>query len=110
MVRWLNIAARGWIAVPGWRSTVSDGTPLEASRSDADRPTRLPPTTRTGTSSRMALELLERAPCENAREVRAVLAARAHVDLRIGALRRESGRVCGRRPARKRLLHGRRPQ
>ncbi len=49
--RWLNIAARGWIAVPGCRSTVSDGTPFEARRSEVDSPTRLPPTIRTGTSS-----------------------------------------------------------
>jgi hypothetical protein len=37
--------------VPGCRSTVNDGTPLEASSSDVDSPTRLPPTIRTGTSS-----------------------------------------------------------
>jgi hypothetical protein len=49
MVRWWNDAARGWIAVPEWLSTSRCGTPYLASSTEVVRPTRLPPTTRTGT-------------------------------------------------------------
>src|SRR5206468_1145613 len=48
--RWWKEAARGWIAVPRCRSTSKCGTPCEASRAEAVRPTRLPPVIRTGTS------------------------------------------------------------
>src|SRR5262249_39671485 len=43
--------ARAWIAVPAWRSTASTGTPSRASSIALVRPTRLPPTIRTGISS-----------------------------------------------------------
>src|SRR5688572_4920967 len=43
--------ARGWIAVPAWRSTTSDGTPSQPSSIAVDSPTKLPPMIRTGVSS-----------------------------------------------------------
>src|SRR5258706_54996 len=43
--------ALGWTAVPGCRSTSSDGTPSCESRMDALRPTGPPPTMRTGVST-----------------------------------------------------------
>src|SRR5689334_19552447 len=43
--------AREWMAVPACRSTASTPTPCWRRNSAADRPTRLPPTIRTGTSS-----------------------------------------------------------
>jgi hypothetical protein len=42
--------ALGWIDVPGWRSTSSEGTPRRESMADAASPTGPPPTMRTGTS------------------------------------------------------------
>ena len=50
-VRWFTSAARGWIAVPRWRSSTRDGTPRWPRKTAADSPTRLPPTITTGTSS-----------------------------------------------------------
>jgi hypothetical protein len=51
IVRSWKWPARGWIAVPVWRSTDSDGTPWWPSSIAVVRSTRLPPTIRTGTSS-----------------------------------------------------------
>ena len=49
IVRWWNDAARGWTAVPRCRSTRRWGTPAVARSREVDSPTRLPPTTSTGT-------------------------------------------------------------
>src|SRR6185437_10422302 len=51
MVRSWKCPARGWIAVPRWRSTLNVSAPCAARNAAADKPTRLPPTIRTGTSS-----------------------------------------------------------
>lgn len=42
-------APRGWMEVPAWRSTRVCRTPSRPRNTDVDRPTRDPPTTRTGT-------------------------------------------------------------
>src|SRR3954468_13822236 len=52
IVRSWKWPARGWIAVPAWRSTDNAGTPWCPSSIAVVRPTRLPPTISTGTSSR----------------------------------------------------------
>ena len=51
MVRSWKCPARGWIAVPAWRSTDSDRTPWCPSSMAVVRPTKLPPMIRTGISS-----------------------------------------------------------
>src|SRR4051795_11651215 len=51
IVRSWKWPARGWIAVPAWRSIESDSTPWCPSSIAVVSPTRLPPTIRTGTSS-----------------------------------------------------------
>ncbi len=48
--RW-KCAARGWIAVPPWRSTASERTPWKPRNAAIDSPTMLPPAIRTGTLS-----------------------------------------------------------
>ena len=61
IVRSWKWPARGWIAVPAWRSTDSDATPWWPSSAAVVSPTRLPPMIRTGISSLMGATLdLER--------------------------------------------------
>ena len=51
IVRSWKCPARGWIAVPAWRSTDNDGTPWSPSSMAVVSPTRLPPTINTGASA-----------------------------------------------------------
>src|SRR5437762_745581 len=57
-VRNWKCPARGWTAVPRWRSTLIVGIPCQARNIAEERPTRLPPTISTGTFS-----LVGKPPC-----------------------------------------------
>jgi hypothetical protein len=61
----LEVPARGWIAVPAWRSTDSDGTPWWPSSMAVVSPTRLPPTIRTGSPRQHDATLDALRPCAN---------------------------------------------